>query len=436
MATSSDPQNCGGCRGDGGVACDGGVCENGQCLAQCTPDSGLVACTGGCVDLQSDPNNCSQCGRTCLAGQGCHHGSCASDVIAACFNNHDIIGIQAGTDAVSERHPFGTGPQALATTQGVLLQADGSDRKLRQMRLEDFTVLTNTNNLGESPNHVLVDEPYIYVVNSLGNTLEVLQGAADAGTDDAGLALTVIGQLNFGDNTSPQTMARVGTILYIPLFGGFTGMNSGIAQVDISNRSAPALVRTISLGSLDLRSFDGGVTYPRPEGIAYYQGSIYVGLANLDSAYSPGGPGMLAKLDLGTFSVSPIYLPGGCLNTYWLVVSGDTLYVSCGGRFHYEGSTLVSVDSSGLLAVKPDGGMVSWNGSCTVGCIGPAVQRFAVVNDRLYLGDLLGRIFVLQNVDGGFVERRGYDFVAGGPPINGCPSDAGSSFVSDVIAIP
>jgi hypothetical protein len=437
VVTSSDPQNCGGCRDGGGVACDGGVCQQGQCLAQCTPDSGLVACSQGCVDLQSDPQNCAQCGRACLDGQSCHGGSCASDVVAACFTTGEIVGIQAGPDVLSPRKPFGINPQALATVQGTLLEADVAGQALRQMRLADFAIQQSTNALGRDPRHVLVDDPHLYVVNSVDATLQVLLRTGDAGPGDTGLPYTVPpgGELNLGANTFPQAVAKLGTNLYVTLAG--TGTNGGgIAEVSVANPNAPVLNRIISLSALDLMPFDSGVTYARPGGIASYQGNIYAALNNLDIAFHPAGPGMLAKLDVGTGNLSAIYLPGGCLNTYWLVVSGDTLYVSCGGKFQFEGSTLVSVENSGLVAVKPDGGMVSWNGFCPGGCVGPAIQRFAIVNDRLYLGDLLGRIFVLQNVDGGFVERRGFNFVTGGPPINGCPSDAGDSFVSDVIAVP
>jgi hypothetical protein len=358
--------------------------------------------------------------------------------VAACFNNGDIIGIQAGPDVVSPRKPLGNFPQALATVQGTLLEAEAFDRVLRQMRLEDFATQTTTNTIGPDPHHVFVADPYLYVVNSGDATLQVLVRTGDAGPANAGLPLDAgEGEVSFGPNTFPQAVAKLGTNLYVTLSG--TGTNGGaIVEVSIANPSAPVLSRTFSLSSssLDLMPFDGGVTYARPAGIVSYRGNIYAGLNNLDIAFNPAGPGMLAKLDVDAGTLSPIYLPSGCLNTYWLVVSGEILYVSCGGRFHYEGSTLVSVDSSGLVAVMPDGGMVSWNGSCSVGCIGPAIQKFAVVNDRQYLGDQLGRIFVLQYVDGGFVERRGYDFVAGGPPINGCPADGGYALVSDVIAIP
>jgi hypothetical protein len=46
-------------------------------------------------------------------------------------------------------------------------------------------------------------------------------------------------------------------------------------------------------------------------------------------------------------------------------------------------------------------------------------------------------MFVIDNVDGGFVERRGYNFATGGLPISACPTaPSGFANVNDVIAIP
>ncbi len=45
-------------------------------------DAGTVACDGACVDLDADPNNCGQCGRTCILTDGeaaCAAGECALD---------------------------------------------------------------------------------------------------------------------------------------------------------------------------------------------------------------------------------------------------------------------------------------------------------------------------------------------------------------------
>ena len=437
VVTSSDPQNCGGCINDGGFSCSASqVCNQGQCADRCTPDGGLTACAQGCVDIHTDPLNCGQCGNTCLTGQSCRDGgTCSSDVVAACYNTGHVVGLQAGPDVISEAKSFGTNPQALAATQGVLLSADGHDQRLNQMSLKDFSLLTNVTPLGVSPNHILVDDQYIYVVNSSDDNLQVLRRmGVDAG--DAGLSLLTVGQLPFGMNTFPQSIAKSGTRLYIALLGGA----GAVAEVDISTPSTPVLVRTLTFSSspTDLRPFNPAVpTFARPSGIALFQGSIYVALSNLDASFRVGGPGLLAQVNLTTWSATYMPLPSTCLDPLWVVAS-SVLYVSCAGRAQYDSLFhLIGIDSSGAVAVAADGGMTSWNGSCDGGCFAPAVGRFAVLGNRLYLGDQLGRMFVIENVDGGFVERRGYNLATGGLPISACPTSAsGYANVNDVIAVP
>ena len=60
--------------------CDDGNTESGdECNADCTLPvcaPGLTECNGECVDLQTDVNNCGQCGRVCNTGEECGSGSC------------------------------------------------------------------------------------------------------------------------------------------------------------------------------------------------------------------------------------------------------------------------------------------------------------------------------------------------------------------------
>lgn len=61
--TDTDPKNCGQCGGpaDAGVACN--FCVDGTCLAEC--DAPSIACGDQCIDLASDPNNCGGCNTKC-----------------------------------------------------------------------------------------------------------------------------------------------------------------------------------------------------------------------------------------------------------------------------------------------------------------------------------------------------------------------------------
>jgi hypothetical protein len=85
--TNTDPDNCGGCAGAGGQVCTapaGGTptCSAGKCDFDCNP--GLTKCSGQCVDVSTDPNNCGTCGTVCPAvtfvnGIDQFYGCCNSD---------------------------------------------------------------------------------------------------------------------------------------------------------------------------------------------------------------------------------------------------------------------------------------------------------------------------------------------------------------------
>jgi hypothetical protein len=342
----------------------------------------------------------------------------------------------------------------LGTLYDVLLVADGVDRLLRQARLVDFSLLPGQVELGASPNHVWVEDPYVYVVNSLGNTLQVLQRQApiadggvfdggirvipDGGLFPGGLQLTTVGQLNFGLSTSPQAIVKVGDDLFVPLW-----QSGQVAQVSVADPHSPALTKMFDLNGLDLRPFNGP-TFPRPAAVASAWGKIYVALANLDASYTPGGPGMLARIDPTRGAVDAVYIGEDvCLNTFWLAASDEALYVSCSGKATYGPSfELISVEKSGVAVLNRGEERVSaWNVACPpelASCVPPSVGRFAVFNNRLLLGDQAGgRVFVVESDGGYLVERRGHNPVDGGPPILACPRASGMpSLVIDVIAVP
>lgn len=88
---NSDRDHCGSC----GYACPGNLsCNNGLCTCllacfgpqeldfnncECTCPGGLAACGGGCVDLNSDFNNCGSCGNLCgPTFTECQAGKCVS----------------------------------------------------------------------------------------------------------------------------------------------------------------------------------------------------------------------------------------------------------------------------------------------------------------------------------------------------------------------
>lgn len=485
VLTASDPRHCGGCAGAGGTACAANqVCNGGKCELSCsepTPTQcgqscvdlqtnsshckvcdqacpAAQSCQGGnclcpgngtlcgqsCVDLQADPNHCGRCSRACENGQSCHRGSCTYDLVAACYLSGQVAGIQAESGLRGPLEPLGSVPAALAALEDVLLSADQGDNKLYEAQLSSvnghaFAPYPTAAQLGQVANHILVDDPYVYVVNAGEGTLQVLQ----RGPADGGLGLGTVGQLNFGPNTFPEAIAKLGQHLFIPLYGGYgyqAGAGQRVAKVDVSDPKNPQAVSSYDLRALDLKPFDGGSAWPRPFSITAHQGALYVALNNLDEFYTPAGPGMLAHLDPGSGQLTAIDLGAEqCLNPGWVVSDGEKLYVSCQGRADFDPSTwaLRSVEQAGVVVLQSqDGGLTSWPMGCPPepdgGCLPALPSRLAVTAGRVFLGDQNGgRVFALeQGADGGLVGR--------GAPIQVCPLSptTGVANVSDVLAVP
>jgi hypothetical protein len=67
----NDANNCGFC-GNACAATD--FCGSGFCQSLCPP--GTSACNGACVDIFNDANNCGGCGLSCAPGDSCQGGTC------------------------------------------------------------------------------------------------------------------------------------------------------------------------------------------------------------------------------------------------------------------------------------------------------------------------------------------------------------------------
>ncbi len=65
------------CGGQCVQSCSGGRVLN-PTTCECECPTGTTLCNGNCVDLQSDANNCGQCGNTCPSDQSCVSGTCSN----------------------------------------------------------------------------------------------------------------------------------------------------------------------------------------------------------------------------------------------------------------------------------------------------------------------------------------------------------------------
>lgn len=458
VSTDYDAKNCGGC----GAACAAGqVCEKGGaldagvCQTSCT--TGLLRCLASCVDAQNDPAHCGGCDVACAQGQSCQSGVCDYEAVAACYWSGQLVGFDPTTGVKGPLSDVGSNPAALARLGSTLLSADGTDHRLYSALPTPsgaYALGALASQTGAVPNQVLVDRPFVYVVNAGSGTLLVLREGSDAGVIrlDAGvegtLTLGAVAEVALGMNTFPQGMAKVGSQLWVPLYGGYgaeaADAGQELAKVDITNPSAPTLAGRVSLKGLDLKAFDGGSPVARPWAIVAKNGQLYVALNNLNpDTYAPEGPGMLAKVDPSLGTVTGIDLgAAACLNPQWLAAVGDSLAVSCGGLVAYSPTSAVeSVTSAGVVVLDAlDAPLaVTWNagGSCAgaaadAGCLLLLPGRFAVSGKQILLADQNGgRVVVLEVTDAGVSEVR-----AGANALNVCPVShtTGVANVADILS--
>lgn len=444
-------QHCGAC----GTACaTGELCDQGACKASCS--AGLTRCLASCVDLQGDVANCGACGAACAQGQACRGGACDYEAVAACYWSGQLVGFDPVTGVKGPLSDVGSNPAALARLGTQLLAADGTDKRLYAAQPSAsgaYALGTTATVTGSVPNQVLVDRPFVYVVNAGTHTLQVLREGADAGVLrlDAGaetLALGTVAEVSFGVNTFPQGLAKVGAQLFVPLYGGYgaAAADAGqeVAKVDVTDPAAPALAGRVSLKALDLKPFDGGTPVARPWAVVARGAAVYVALNNLDpDTYVPGGPGLLAKVDPSSGAVDTIDLGASdCLNPQWLGVVGARLAVSCGGEVTYDPTTFAvqAVKAAGVVLLDAqDQRVATWAaaGTCPVvtdgGACAPMMPgRLAVVGSRVVVSDQNGgRVVVLDTADGGLAEVHG-----AASPLAICPisETTGIGNVADLLA--
>ncbi|HEY8207887.1 MAG TPA: MXAN_6577-like cysteine-rich protein, partial [Myxococcaceae bacterium] len=291
---SADPDHCGTC----GRVCDVGyVCAGSDCVISCD-SANLTQCGSSCVDLSTNAAHCGQCGTACAASLSCRGGACTYDVIAACFSTDQLVGISSASDTRGPLVDAPTTPESLASISQSLLVGAAFSQKLYHLDLAtlrpklsaDGGVLIN--DIGPDARQVLVDGTEVYVINAGNNTLQVLRRT--------GNVLSTIAQLSFGPNANPQAVAKVGTDLFIPLYGSFSGTageaaGGFVVRVSVADPTRPTIASYIDLRRVDLHPY-GTYSSPRPSWITLFGGDLYVPLNNLDG-FAVGGPGMLARID-------------------------------------------------------------------------------------------------------------------------------------------
>jgi len=188
---------------------------------------------------------------------------------------------------------------------------------------------------GAAPNAVISDDQYLYVVNSLSNSIEVLKAG--------NLELVSEISVGAGKNAMCAAVIRPGLIAVTAFLGH---------SVEIVDIKARKVVRSIDLSHLDLPrdvAAVGGRSHPY--GVAVTDGRIFVTLANLTDHYgglTAAGPGVVAVLDAATYTILGVVELSGA-DPVAAYAYGGLVYVACAG--HYDGD----ISRPGAAGFKGDG---------------------------------------------------------------------------------
>jgi len=174
---------------------------------------------------------------------------------------------------------------------------------------------------GAAPNAVIADESYLYVVNSLSNSIEVLK----AGN------LDLVGEISVGAGKNPMAAAVIRP--------GLIAVTAFLAHtLEIVDIKAKKVVRSIDLSDIGLpRDVSGVAGRSFPYGVAVANGRIFVTLANLTDHYgglTAAGAGVVVVLDAVSYEIlARVELTGA--DPVAAIAHGGLVYIACAG--HYDG---------------------------------------------------------------------------------------------------
>ncbi len=198
---------------------------------------------------------------------------------------------------------------------------------------------------GQSPNDIIVEGKTAYVINSLSNSVQVV----DTET------MTTIREISTGPGTNPFSAALDddGTL--------WVSLTLANRLIHIDPDAAEPILHTVDLPGPDKFDDDdpSDENLPWPETVCYLGGKVYVAFSNLNSAYVAGGAGGVGIIDGASGEVDRLMNVQG-RNTVSVSCpdpSTELIYIISAGdfslsTFSYIGNGLVEVfdhDSGTML---------------------------------------------------------------------------------------
>lgn len=164
-------------------------------------------------------------------------------------------------------------------------QPNGWVSLLFQNDNKDYLVTSNLREIGQTPQSAVIFGDFLYIVQSGSQSLMVLNKDT----------LAIQTEISLGNNTNPWDVAIVSsTKVYVTNQSAHT-----VAMIDPTQPSL-GVIKTIAMPSGNALApfISTQSSYARPQGIAYDQNKVYVGLTNLNANWLAGGPGLVVVINV------------------------------------------------------------------------------------------------------------------------------------------
>jgi hypothetical protein len=392
---AEDTNNCGGC----GVECpapDAGAATCGlsgghyACGVAC--NTGYSRCGNSCVDLQSDVNNCGQCGHGCL-GAMCHSGLCQSWVVAdEQTQNALLFPARAGLFAHAELVTDGKNIVWIDGQAGVL---ETSSVGGPSSPIINIAPMSATSALGFG-NLALANGTAIWTMWDSNNGISVWKATAVGKSTDAntGTMVASLGATTAGDIPSgiaiDATAANVYFIDSVTMMSGTAVSNPGLFTCVVANKSCTKLVAASAPTKLafanDVAIADGRIFYTDSArtSVNQYLGNYQMTAAPvvrlaLDGTYvywldefpADASAGISNQFDVFRAPMSNIIaapelvVPAQLGLPYAMTTDGTNVYFSNAGTLEYmpvsgTGAPQTLTNSQQVYAIAVGGGAIYW----------------------------------------------------------------------------
>lgn len=169
-----------------------------------------------------------------------------------------------------------------------ILVANGLSENVTLVERTDgqWDVTSDVLTTGQSPNQMIVHDGICYLVNSLSNSIQVIDP----------VNLQMIREISTGEGTNPIVMDFVDDdTMMVSCY-----LTNEVLMIDIREDTPPderILKRITMPGGDELPHDTGENSYARPGGLAVVGDKCYAACANLSGVHVAGGPGVLVAID-------------------------------------------------------------------------------------------------------------------------------------------